>query len=115
MERDGWPTQVYLHRFIVGLKTPKPLIDHQNRDGLDNRRGNLRTCTNRQNCANREGDRGSSKYKGVYRSNGRWVARITVNRRTHHIASSTNEREAALFYNIAARLFFGEFAYLNAL
>ena len=40
-----------MHRFIIGPKKGL-VVDHINGCGSDNRRSNLRTCTNRQNIAN---------------------------------------------------------------
>jgi len=42
---------VYLHRLILGL-TAGEEADHINRDGLDNRRSNLRVCSRLQNAHN---------------------------------------------------------------
>ncbi len=57
---------VHMHREI--MKPPKGMVvDHINRDGLDNRRANLRIATRQQNRCN-SGPRlrrGTSKYKGV--------------------------------------------------
>ena len=39
------------------------LVDHKNRNTLDNRRENLRICTNAQNTANRIGTR--TTYRGI--------------------------------------------------
>tara|TARA_R110002020_G_scaffold381765_2_gene592662 strand:+ start:616 stop:1197 length:582 start_codon:yes stop_codon:yes gene_type:complete len=62
---DGKHTLILLHREI--MNTPKGLVtDHLNGNGLDNRRANLRVCTNRENQINRRGriDR-AFKYIGV--------------------------------------------------
>src|ERR1035437_7781435 len=57
-------TSVYLHRFL--LNAPKGIdVDHVNRDGLDNRRANLRLCTRPQNLANMRPGGGTSRFKGV--------------------------------------------------
>ena len=43
-----------MHAFIMGPPTnPGMSVDHINRDRLDNRRGNLRWATRRQQAANR--------------------------------------------------------------
>jgi len=45
-----------MHRFILGLgphKPGDPVVDHVNHDRLDNRRGNLRVVSQRDNMRNR--------------------------------------------------------------
>ena len=58
-------TKIYLHRLIMNC--PKNMtVDHINHDGLDNRKINLRICSNRKNVINqRKRKNTSSKYKGV--------------------------------------------------
>src|SRR5687768_15719892 len=45
---------IYLHRFLTGASSDK-VVDHINHNTLDNRRDNLRVCTNWQNNQNRKG------------------------------------------------------------
>ncbi len=40
---------VLMHRFIMGLWKREPEIDHNNRNGLDNRKENLVLCTHSDN------------------------------------------------------------------
>lgn len=58
-----------------------------------------------------------SKYKGVsfLKNKNRWVAYIRMNGRMIHLGCFTNEEDAALAYNSAAKNFFGEFALINIL
>lgn len=105
-----------LHRVI--LQAPAGLqVDHVNGDRLDNRRENLRLATNRQNCSNRLPNRrpGTSRFKGVCwnRKAGKWQASIRVNYRRFHLGVYSDERDAALAYDRAAREHFGEFARPN--
>lgn len=62
---------VYMHNLITGLKP----IDHINNNSLDNRRINLRQCTQKQNSRNMRGRKNcTSKYKGVSLvKSGKWV------------------------------------------
>ena len=56
----GKRTTIYMHRLITGA--PKGMkVDHENHDTLDNRRFNLRICTNQQNMENRRGANVNSK------------------------------------------------------
>ncbi len=88
-------------------------LDHKNKDGLDNRRENIRECTKAQQCQNREKFRGkSSIHKGVsyVASTKKWTSKITVNRKTTFLGLFTSEIEAAKAYKTAAMQLFGEFA-----
>lgn len=105
----------YMHRLIAGNGTGK--VDHRNGDGLDNRRANLRSATDSQQQANRGKQKGNhtSQYKGVcFRTrNGKWLASIKVKGKSLHLGYFPTEEAAALAYNEAAAIYFGEFARLN--
>ncbi len=109
-----WREKVPLHRFIMGAHKGQ-YVDHKNRDGLDNRRSNLRICTNSQNQHNCQTNRGSSCYKGVswQKSRRKWKATITVDGKNKHLGLFADELEAACAYDAAAREHFGEFARPN--
>ena len=93
------------------------LVDHKDRDGLNNRRENLRPCTNSQNCANAvRPKRSKSKYRGVYPSNGKtstWKVSITYKNKQLHLGCYSSRIEAAKIYDNAALGLFGEFAVTN--
>ena len=112
-KRDGSP--MAMHRLI--LNAPKGLlVDHIDHNGLDNRKSNLRLCTNRQNQQNRRPTRGSnSRYKGVHWCNfhKKFRARITHNGIRLHLGYFEDEIAAAKAYDKKAKELFGEFAYLN--
>lgn len=106
----------YLHRLI--LQAPKGIyVDHKNGDKLDNRRENIRLCTQRQNAANQQMQTRpkSSKYKGVYwsRTNNHWIAQIKFNGKMNYLGWFRTEHQAALVYDLWAKDIFGEFAKLN--
>ena len=104
---------ILLHRELLHAG-PRQLIDHANRDSLDNQRGNLRFCTPAQNKANAIRHRNCrSRFKGVrklrHRPN-RWTARISVEGRRLSLGCFQTEEAAAQAYNEAAKNVFGVFA-----
>ena len=104
---------LYMHRLLTGAQAGQD-VDHVNHNGLDNRRDNLRVGTRQQNMRNRRPNRNtSSKYKGVCRYKGKWVAGFYIDKRRIHLGTFATEEEAAIAYNEAARAHFGEFARLN--
>ena len=96
-----------------------PRVDHRDGDGLNNRRENLRPCTQSQNLANRGKETKricSSRYKGVGREPGRpWRASIRLDGRPRHLGYFTDEAAAARAYNAAALAHWGEYARLNVI
>lgn len=91
-------------------------VDHINGDRLDNRRCNLRVATYQQNSMNQHRTAiSSSVYKGVsYRKDtNKFTAYITVNYKKINLGCFRSEQDAALAYDNAARVYFGEFANLN--
>ena len=107
---------ITMHRFILGLhKTRSPLIDHRNRNPLDNQRGNLRAASNSQNSQNRGLQRTNrSGFKGVcWTPRWGWRATISLDLRQKHLGHFADLIEAACAYNLAAKRMFGEFAVMN--
>jgi hypothetical protein len=102
-----------LHRFILNAP-PGVMVDHRNRDGLDNRRENIRFATCSQNTANSLGW-SASGYKGVswHKRHKKWIAHVMKDQRLIHLGYFDDKGEAAQAYNDAARQLFGEFARLN--
>jgi len=110
----GGGTQM-LHRFILGL-SGSVLVDHRNRYGLDNRRGNLRIgVTRSQNNANSGKHRGAftSRFRGVCWKKKKWCAQIVRSGKKVHLGYFTEELDAARAYDAAAREQWGEFAKSN--
>jgi hypothetical protein len=106
----------YLHHIIMGKPQNGEVVDHVNRNSLDNRMGNLRFVTRQHNNINQGSKKGvSSAHKGVVKIAGvnRWKASIKMDGRTYRMGTFNNERDAALAYDGYARLLFGEFAYIN--
>lgn len=101
----------YLHRILLGIcgVDQRTVADHINRDGLDNRRINLRIATKSQNGANAVRRSGASAFKGVWRLGNRWVAAIKAT----HIGVFATEEEAARAYDREAFALWGDFALPN--
>lgn|SRR4030042_6971499 len=89
--------QIYMHREIN--KTPKGCItDHINRNGLDNRRANLRVSTYSQNGFNAGmWGHNTSGVKGVgwNEQKGKWQAKAMVNQKNVHIGFFSKIGDAA--------------------
>jgi len=104
----GGGKNLYLHRQLMRPEKGKQ-VDHINGDTLDNRRSNLRVCTSKENSRNwiKKGPR------GITFSKGKWVAQITVDYKNHNLGRFKDKEDAMRAYDVAAKLYFGEFAQLN--
>ena len=99
----------------LGIVQKELMVDHINRNGLDNTRKNLRICTRSENLMNSKKPElnSTSKYKGVNKCGNSWRAEIRLNRKGFYLGKFKTEKEAALAYNKKAIELFGEFARLN--
>jgi hypothetical protein len=103
-------------QFMHSLLTGRPLVDHENGNGLDNRRCNLRSATHAENLRNTRKQSGtSSRFKGVCYHRSRWVAYITFDYKQRHLGCFKREEDAAAAYDRAATELHGEFARTNAM
>ena len=111
---NGKRIDMRMHRLIMNAKKGQ-IIDHKDRNGLNNQKNNLRFCTHTENSRNSISNKGLSKYKGVSwaKAAKKWRAGIKVNNRGIYLGYYTNENEAAKAYNEAAIKYHGEFARLN--
>ena len=89
-------------------KWPKEFLDHINRVRDDNRIENLREVNRSQNGHNTVSKPGSSsKYPGVgwHKNRNKWISRIRINGKLHHLGYYDKESDAADTYTLAkARL-----------
>ncbi len=107
--RESWS----LHRYIMGFPEGK-MVDHINRDRLDNRKSNLRICSHHENARNcNKRSTNTSGYKGVTRVGNGWMAQTTVLGTHKYLGWFKDKKEAAKAYNSFAKEQFGEFAALN--
>lgn len=115
-KEDGKWCNTYIHRQLTGLTHhDKLIVDHIDGDKLNNRRSNLRVCTNAENMRNRcQQINNTSGYKGVtfdvdcpLRP---WRAIIYVNGKKIRIGWYATPQEAHQAYCKAALELHGEFA-----
>jgi hypothetical protein len=105
----------YMHRFIMQAVQGQ-LVDHVNGDSLDNRQTNLRFATPRQNVQNKRlSSLSLTGLKGVgwHKERRKYHARIQLQGIRFHLGFFDDPKTAALAYDEAARLLFGEFAACN--
>ena len=85
---------IYLHRLISNCDNDM-VCDHINRNRLDNRRENLRSCTQQENLLNRGVSKNNtSGYTGVYKRNNKWCARININGKQINLGTFATFEEA---------------------
>lgn len=102
-----------MHKLLL---TDAQVVDHINRNKLDNRRSNLRSVTTNQSNANRAAfsSKKASSYKGVHRTaSGKWQAMLWHEGKNHGLGSYDTPEEAALAYNAAAKQLRGDHTFLN--
>jgi hypothetical protein len=111
---------IKIHKMLFGLiglieSNEKMVIDHINRNKLDNRLENLRICSAKQNSYNTSKRKDSkNKYKGVKKQGkNKWCVSITKDGNKHEIKDIENEKEAAYIYDLLAEELFGEYAGKN--
>lgn len=104
-----------MHRLIMEAKNGQE-IDHVNRNGLDNRRRNLRFAKsgeNQRNVSLRKDNH--TGYKGVdlFSPFNKFRVRINFNGKSIFLGYYDNLEKAALAYNVAAKKYHKDYAFLN--
>ncbi|KQR41259.1 hypothetical protein ASF71_01075 [Deinococcus sp. Leaf326] len=90
--------------------------DHISGDRLDNRRANLRACTQAENSRNRKmHSNNKTGFKGVSPWRGQYRAAIHLDGEQRFLGTFPHPALAAIAYNAAARALFGPFAQLNVI
>jgi len=110
---DGTRTTITMHQFLAGEN-----VDHRDRNGLNNRRGNLRKASAEKQIQNQSlRVCNKSGYRGVSFDSTRkkWIAQIgDPKRHTYRFLGRFSSAEAAARrYDEAAKERFGEFANPN--
>lgn len=103
-----------MHREILG-DPHGMLVDHKNHNGLDNRRSNLRACTDAENMRNRLLQKNNkSGFQGVSKSKSGWVASIRYGGMYPLMVQALKSaEEAAYIYDQLAVQLHGKFATTN--
>ncbi len=102
-----------MSRYILGANNPKDVIDHKNNIKLDNRKKNLRKCTQAENVRNRTG-KSKNGFIGIRLTpQGKYNVRITIDRREIHIGNYDTLEEAIKARNEAEDKYHGEFGSHN--
>lgn len=105
---------VLMHRQILQAEKGT-VIDHINRNKLDNRKTNIRFCTVAQNGWNRGcASHNTSGFKGVYRDARRnqhqWFIKLVVNKQPLYLGSFNTPEEAYSVYKKKITEIHGDFA-----
>ena len=100
-----------LHRYIMDCPEDM-VVDHINHNPLDNRKSNLRICTQQQNSMNKS--KHSNNISGVAgvswkKDKHKWCARIIYNRKNIHIGYFDTLEEAIEARKQAEIEYFGEY------
>ncbi|WP_129598445.1 HNH endonuclease [Anaerophilus nitritogenes] len=105
--------RAYLHRIVMGVENDEDVVDHINRNTLDNRDMNLRIVTSQDNARNRRiSIRNSTGVNGVSWDNTyqKYISRICVNYRYINLGYFDDIEDARIARMEAEKEYFGEFA-----
>jgi hypothetical protein len=109
----GRRTTQKLHHFVLGVAAV--IVDHENTNGLDNRRSNLRLATRGQNSSNAACRRVSaSGVKGAQlhrrKCGDRWTVKIKCDGKVFYLGSFSSLEDAAMAFEGASLLLHGSFS-----
>jgi len=102
---------ISMHRILVVTTKDQPFVDHINNNGLDNRRCNLRRCSNSENMGNCRKHRDSSSPKGTWwdKKRNQWGVQICHQYKKYFLGYYDDVEQAVLAYNKKAKELFGEY------
>lgn len=113
LDGKGKQKLIRMHRVIMNASKGNQ-VDHRFGNGLDNRKENLRMCTNQQNAHNRKQPQKNNKLgiKGVCWDEKlkKFKAGIKFNGKSIHLGYFNVLGDADSAYRIAEEKYFGEFA-----
>ena len=104
---------IKLHRYIMNMNNSNLVVDHINRNSLDNRKANLRICSYKENSFNKSiRVDNTSGIPGVsfHKTNKKWRAKIKYNNLTIHLGYFEDINEALINRRVAEEILFGEYS-----
>lgn len=105
-----------LHRLIMNC-APDMVVDHINHNKLDNRKNNLRVCTQNKNlcnCVISKNNSSGATGVGFDKQRNKWTASITVNYKKIHLGRYDDIEDAIKVRKEAEEKYFGEYSYDNS-
>jgi hypothetical protein len=114
--RSNEKYEIYLHRIVMRCSNIDFVIDHLDKNGLNNQKENLRICTKSENNKHTSSHKNSSsQYLGVSydKNRNKWSANLMNNGKKILFKRYNTEIEAAKAYDITAKTQFGVYANLN--
>lgn len=120
VRQDKDKKEISFHRSLFNLTDNKIHVDHINGNSLDNRRENLRLCTNSQNRKNSKRHKDNTTgFKGVrfskrkYKLDKPYQAIIQCDKKVYILGYFKTAVEAAKAYDLKAKELHKDFARLN--
>ncbi len=100
----------YLHRVLLNMTDPDILVDHRDRNGLNNSRSNLRKIGKVGNALNMRVNinKKSGLPKGVYKEREGYKAQIKVNYIERYLGHFSTAAEAEARYNLECEKYLKE-------
>lgn len=124
IERNGYANsikncqRIIFHRIVMKVDNPKVQVDHINGNRSDNRKCNLRICSNQENSFNKyKNSNNTSGYKGVYydKERNKWRSSIQYNGKSLKSPKRYNTPEEAYsWYVQKSNELFGGFSVYNS-
>lgn len=100
---------IYLHRLLMNPRR-KQVVDHINNNPLDNRKSNLRVCSQGQNLYNSVSKNSNGKGVTWHIPSRAWRATIGFKKKQIHLGVFSLKSEAQAAYRIAALRLAGPYA-----
>ena len=96
IKTDKGDRNFYMHHAIIGRPPKGYDVDHIDRNGLNNRKANLRFVTRRQNMQNLDKSNATSRYPGVYwhKAKKKWATGYYIGDKRYHIGNFDTEQDA---------------------